>query len=92
MDYSLLFQTLENCCRNKDLIDFAQFEVVLKKMHIITSETWWELHLSEGFDWRRNDVSINQDMKLLPDAFMSGIWHVQDVAWRLPTVRRINWN
>lgn len=53
------------------------------------NETWWELHLSEALDWRRNVVSINQYMKLLPDAFIAGVWHIKDVAWRLPTVRKI---
>lgn len=51
--------------------------------------TWWKLHLPEAFDWRRDAVSINQDMKLLPDALISGVGHVQDVAWCLPAIKNI---
>lgn len=53
------------------------------------NETWWELHLSEALDWRRNAVSINQYVKFLSDTFVSGVWHIQDVTRRLPTMRRI---
>lgn len=53
------------------------------------NKTWWELHFSEALDWRRNVISINQYVKLLSDTFMSGVWHIQDVARRLPAIRRI---
>lgn len=46
--------------------------------------TWWKLHLPEAFDRSRNAVSIDQDVKLFPDAFMSSARHIQDVARWLP--------
>lgn len=49
--------------------------------------TWWKLHLSEAFDRSRNAIAINQDVKFLPDAFMSGVWHIQDVAWCFPAIQ-----
>lgn len=51
--------------------------------------TWRKLHLSEAFDWRRDAVSVHQDVKLLPDALMSGVWHIQDVARCLPAIKDI---
>lgn len=51
--------------------------------------TWWKLHLPETFDWRRDAVPIDEDVKLLPDALMSGAWHVQDVARCLPARENI---
>lgn len=52
--------------------------------------TLWQFHLSEAFDWRRDAVSINQDVKLLPDTLISGVWHIQDIAWCLPATSRIH--
>lgn len=49
--------------------------------------TWWKLHLPEAFDWRRNAISIDQNVKFLPDTFMSGVWHIQDIAWCVPAER-----
>lgn len=46
--------------------------------------TWWKLHLSEAFDGKWDCVSIDQDVKLLSDALMPGLWHIQDVARRIP--------
>lgn len=51
--------------------------------------TWWKLHLSEAFDRSWNAVAINQDVKFLPDALMSGVWHIQDVAWCFPAIQYI---
>lgn len=51
--------------------------------------TWRKLHLPEAFDRRRDAISIHQDVKLLPDALMSRIGHVQDVARCLPAVKNI---
>lgn len=51
--------------------------------------TWRKLHLPEAFDWSRDAISINQNVKLFPDALMSGVRHVQDVAWSFPAEKNI---
>lgn len=53
------------------------------------SVTWWKLHLPEAFDWRRDPISINEDVVLLPDTLISGFRHVQDVTWGLPAIKNI---
>lgn len=56
---------------------------------VLGAVTWWKLHLSEAFDRSWNAVAINQDVKFLPDALMSGVWHIQDVAWCFPAIQYI---
>lgn len=71
------------CLAQKD----NYFVHVWKKERVCT---WWKLHLPEAFDWRRDAVSIRKDVKLLPDAFISSVWHVQDVPWCLPAIENIH--
>lgn len=94
MNNALLFQTFKNCCKSKKT-DATLNHVRLcadKVFHVWEKEcvgTWWKFHLSEAFDWRRDGVSVNQDVKLLPDALISGVWHVQDIARCLPATSTV---
>lgn len=93
VDDSLLFQTFQNCCRkNKQICCQLMITVNHESVFLCWAEsavTWWKLHLSEAFDRSWNAVAINQDVKFLPDALMSGVWHIQDVAWCFPAIQYI---
>ena len=99
MNNALLFQTFKNCCKDKTKTDPLPVSNHVRPLEAscrqtihfdVGGVTWWKLHLSEAFDWMRDALAINQDVKLLPDTFVPGVWHIEDVAWWLPAIRRIH--